>query len=339
MNAILRRLLALVPTLAVVVVVTFALTHVLPGDPAAFFVASPGADASVVEATRRALGLDEPLWRQFVLYLGALMRGDLGQSIVSGRPVLEDLARRLPASAELTLAAMAMALALALPLGALGAARPGGLTDRLGRLVAALGGGTPTFVTGLCLILLFYYAAGLAPAPFGRLSLSLAPPPHVTGLLSIDVALALDGRALADALAHLALPATTLALFAVAPLTRVTRAATAATLASDFVRAARANGLSRRRIAISYVLRNAAAPILTTVGLVFTAMLGAGVLVERVFAWPGVGTYALDALIALDHAPVQGFILAMATISLLVNLAIDVAATLIDPRLRLLDHA
>ncbi|MBK9082761.1 MAG: ABC transporter permease [Rhizobiales bacterium] len=339
MSAVLRRLVAVPPTLAVVVVATFALTHLLPGDPAAFFTSSPGADSSVVEATRRALGLDEPLWRQFAIYLGRLAQGDLGQSVVSGRPVLDDLARRLPASAELTLAAMAVALAVALPLGARAAARPGGWVARLGRLVAALGGATPTFVTGLCLILLFYYAAGLAPAPFGRLAPALAPPPHVTGFLLIDAVLALDGRACLDALAHLALPAATLALFAAAPLTRVAQAATAATLASDYVRAARANGLSRRRIALSYVLRNAAAPILTTAGLVFTALLGAGVLVERVFAWPGVGAYALDALIALDHSPVQGFILAMATISLLVNLAVDVTATLIDPRLRLVDHA
>ncbi|MDB5368740.1 MAG: transporter inner rane protein [Roseomonas sp.] len=339
MSLLARRLFGVVPTLLGVVVVTFVLTRLLPGDPAAFFANSPTADAATIAAIRQKLGLDLPLWQQFLLYLGALLRGDLGQSIVTGQPVAADLLRLLPASAELTLAAFAMAVLVAVPLGMAAALRRGSLPDHLCRLLGTAGVSLPTFVSGLLLIHLFYYRFGIAPEPIGRIDPFAIPPPAMTGFFLADTLLAGDLRGFAAAARQIVLPAVTMALFAIAPLARVTRASMLGVLGSDFIRAARANGLRRRKIVLSYALRNALLPIVTTLGMIFSGMLGANVLVERVFAWPGVGSYALDALVGLDYAPVQGFVLVMAGLFIGVNLLVDLACAAIDPRARLLSDA
>ena len=339
MNVVLRRLLGVVPTLFGVVLVTFLLTRLLPGDPAVFFASSPTADAASIQAIRESLGLDQPLWRQFLMYLGGLARGELGLSIGTGQPVLTDLMQRLPASAELTLVAFLLAIAVALPLGIAAALRPGSLLDHACRLVSTAGVSLPTFVTGLLLIYVFYYQAGIAPEPIGRLDPFGTMPPTVTGFLLVDTLVAGDAEAFASALAQLILPSVTMAIFALAPLARMTRAAMLGALGSEFIRTARANGLRWRTIVVTYALRNALLPIVTTLGMVFSYMLGANVLVERVFAWPGVGSYALDSLLALDYAPVQGFMLVMAFIFVMVNLLVDLAYAVIDPRTGLLDDA
>jgi ABC-type dipeptide/oligopeptide/nickel transport system permease component len=339
MNVVLRRLLGVVPTLFGVVLVTFLLTRLLPGDPAVFFASSPTADAASIQAIRESLGLDQPLWRQFLIYLGGLARGELGLSIGTGQPVLSDLVLRLPASAELTLVAFLLAIAIALPLGIAAALRPGSLLDHACRLVSTTGVSLPTFVTGLLLIYVFYYQAGIAPEPIGRLDPFGTMPPTITGFLLIDTLLAGDAEGFGSAFAQLILPSVTMAIFALAPLARMTRAAMLGALGSEFIRTARANGLRWRTIVVTYALRNALLPIVTTLGMVFSYMLGANVLVERVFAWPGVGSYALDSLLALDYAPVQGFMLVMAFIFVMVNLLVDLAYAVIDPRTGLLDDA
>ena len=328
------RLLGAPPTLLGAVILTFLLTRLVPGDPGAFFANTPGAGAATAAAISAKLGLDQPLWRQFQLYLTALLQGDLGMSVTTGRPVLKDLLLRLPASAELTLAAFLLAAGLALPLGAAAALKPGGWADRACRLATGLGAALPSFVVGLALIFVFYAGLGVAPEPIGRLDPFAAPPPQITGLFLIDAALALDGGLFLDAAAHLALPALTMAIFALAPVARVTRAAMRDSLGADFVRAARANGLGWRKLVLGYAFRNALSPIVTAMGIVISAMLGANVLVEKLFAWPGMGSYALDALLALDHAPVQGFALAMAALAIGINLAIDLLCAAIDPRVR-----
>jgi ABC-type dipeptide/oligopeptide/nickel transport system permease component len=334
----LRRILITIPTLAGVAVATFVLTRILPGDPAVFFTSSPLADATTIAAVREKLGLDQPLWRQFVIYAVDLLHGDFGNSITTGQPVLRDLLQRLPASAELTLLAFALAVGIAIPLGVAAALRPGSTIDHVCRIVGTAGVSLPTFVTGLLLIYLFYYLAGLAPEPMGRLDPFAVPPQRVTGFFLIDAGLAGDGATFASALAQLALPAATMAIFALAPVARMTRAAMLSTLASDFVRTARANGLRWRKIVVTYAFRNALLPIVTTLGMVFSYMLGANVLVERVFAWPGIGSYALDALLQLDYAPVQGFMIAMATIFVGINLLVDLAYAAIDPRTNFVSH-
>jgi ABC-type dipeptide/oligopeptide/nickel transport system permease component len=339
MAFLLRRLLGVVPTLFGVVVAAFVLTRLLPGDPAVFFTNSPTADAAAIEATRQRLGLDLPLWQQFLVYAGQLLRGDLGNSIGTGQPVAVDLLRLLPASAELTLVAFALAILVAVPLGIAAALRPGSAIDHACRLLSTAGVSLPTFVSGLLLIYVFYYQLGVAPEPIGRIDPFAIPPHTFSGFLLVDTLLAGDTEGFLAAARQLVLPAVTMALFALAPLARMTRASMLGVLGSEFIRTARANGLRRRKIIVSYALRNALLPIVTTLGMVFSNMLGANVLVERVFAWPGVGSYALDSLIALDYAPVQGFMLLMATIFVLVNLLIDLAYAVIDPRTGLLHHA
>ena len=339
MGFIFRRLLGVVPTLAGVVIATFALTRLLPGDPAVFFANSVTADAATIAAVRAKLGLDLPLWQQFLLYVQQLFHGDLGQSISTGQPVAADLWQRLPASLELTLVAFGIALLVALPLGIAAALRPGSLLDHVCRVISTAGVSLPTFVSGLLLIYIFYYLSGWAPEPIGRVDPFAITPPRVTGLLLIDTLLVGDTETFWMAAKQIILPAVTMALFALAPLARMTRASMLGVLSSEFIRTARANGLRKRKIILSYALRNALLPIVTTLGMIFSNMLGANVLVERVFAWPGVGSYALDSLIQLDYAPVQGFMLVMAGIFVLVNLVIDLLYAVIDPRTGLLSHA
>ncbi len=329
-----RRLLAAAPGLAGVIVVTFLLTRALPGDPAAFF-AGPAASQQAIEEIRRSLGLDKSLPVQFGLYLRDLGSGDLGKSLTTGQPVRSDLLSRLPASLELTVCGLLMALAAALPLGVLAATRPGSWVDHLCRMLTTAGVSLPIFFTGLLLVYVFYFLLGWAPAPLGRLDAFASAPRDTTGFYLIDAVLARDPSLLAAVLRQLALPALTLGLFAMAPIARMTRAAMLGVLSSDFVRTARASGLDRRTILITYAFRNAMLPVLTTLGMVFSFLLGANVLVEKVFAWPGIGSYALEALIVSDYAPVQGFILTMASLYVLLNLTIDVLYGVIDPRARI----
>lgn len=328
---VLKRLAQAIPTLFGVIVVTFILTRALPGDPAAYF-AGPAATPESIAQVRAALGLDQPLPAQFLRYLKDLAMGDLGQSISTGQAVLSDIVTRLPASLELTLSALLMSLAVAMPLGILAATRQNTWVDHLCRAVVTAGVSLPVFFTGLALVYIFYYQLGWAPAPIGRLDFAYISPSPITGFFVIDALLVGDMETAGAAFGQLVLPAVTLAIFTLAPLARMTRAAMLQVLASDFIRTARASGLSRRKILFSYALRNALLPVITTFGMVFSFALGANVLVEKVFAWPGIGSYAVEALVVSDYAAVQGFVLVMAVLFVVINLLIDLSYTLIDPR-------
>lgn len=334
LQVIARRLLGALPNLIGVVVVTFLLTRALPGDPAAYF-AGGAATQEAIEQVRAQLGLDRPLPEQFFRYVADLARGDLGTSLTTGQPVLDELLTRLPASIEMVLLALALACAIAVPLGVLAATRPGSWVDQLCRLVSTAGVSLPTFFTGLVLAYVFYFLLGWAPAPLGRLDPMFSPPPQHTGLYLIDAAIAGDGEIWWAALRQLALPVVTMALFVLAPIARMTRASMLSVLGSDFVRTARAAGLTPSTVLVTYALRNALLPVVTTLGMVFGFMLGSSVVIEKVFGWPGVGSYAIDALTASDYAPIQGFVLAMGLLFVLLNLAIDLLYTLIDPRVGL----
>ena len=331
---VLRRLATALPSIAGVIVVTFLLTRALPGDPAAYF-AGVAATQQAIEEIRHLMGFDRSLPVQFLDYLRQLAHGDLGTSISTGQPVAQELLTRLPASAELTFSALFLALTIAVPLGVAAARRPGSWVDHACRIVTTAGVSLPVFFTGLLLVYLLYYLAGWAPAPLGRLDVFNSPPAHWTGFYLIDSLIAGDLAAFHATAAQLALPAATMAIFALAPLARITRGSMLAALGSDFVRTARANGLSRHRIVYVYAFRNAVLPVITTLGMVFSFMLGANVLVEKVFAWPGIGSYAIEALISSDYAPVQGFVLTMALLYVLLNLLIDLLYGLVDPRVRI----
>jgi len=331
---ILRRLVLGLPTLFGVVVVSFALTRLLPGDPAVYFAGAAPTPEAIADL-RRTLLLDRPLPQQFAAYLSDLLHGNLGRSLVTGQPVLQDLSTRFPATLELTLTAIALALVIAVPLGVAGAMRKGRGIDHVARMVSTTALSLPSFFTGLLLVFVFYYLMGIAPAPLGRLAPMSFPPPERTGFMILDAALARDWAACRDAAAHLLLPALALAIAGVGPLTRVTRSAMLAVLSSDFIRAARAYDLPRWKLVYAYALRNAMLPVLTTAGVVFSFLISANVVVEKVFSWPGIGSYALEALVASDYAAVQGFVLAVATLYVLINIAIDILYGIVDVRVRL----
>jgi ABC-type dipeptide/oligopeptide/nickel transport system permease component len=332
-RGLLLRLLGSLPALVAVVVVTFVLTRVLPGDTATYF-AGPTASAESIAQIRTALGLDRPLPEQFWSYVQALFRGDLGMSLTTGQPVLVDILARLPASAELTLCGLILAMAVAIPLGIIAAVKQGSLADHACRVIVTAGVSLPVFFTGLLLVYVFYFLLGWSPAPVGRLDAFASAPPTVTGFYLIDAALIGDWETWRSAFAQLVLPAATLGLFALAPIARITRASMLAVLGAEFIRTARASGLASNTIILTYALRNALLPVVTTLGMVFSFLLGANVLVEKVFAWPGIGSYAVEALIASDGAPVQGFVLTMAILYVLLNLVIDMVNRALDPRAR-----
>lgn len=331
---VLKRLLGALPNLLGIVLITFLLTRALPGDPAAFF-AGPAGTQEAVEQVREKLGLNRTLPEQFWIYLGQLARGDLGQALSTGLPVRDELLSRLPASLELVLASLVFAIVVALPLGIAAARRPNSWVDHACRLVTTAGVSLPTFFTGLLLAYVLYFLLGWAPSPIGRLDPYLSAPATVTGFYTVDSLIAGDVKLFVASAKQMILPALTLGIFVLAPIARMTRASMLAVLSADFVRTARASGLSATTVLVRYALRNALLPVVTTMGMVFSFLLGMSVIVEKVFAWPGVGSFALEALVASDYAPVQGFVLTMAVLYTLLNLVIDLLYVVIDPRVRL----
>lgn len=320
-----------VPTLLGVILITFAITRLLPGDPAAYF-AGPSATEESVAQIRESLGLDEPLVDQFFGYANDLLRGDWGDSLSTGQPVFTELLTRLPASLELTMVGLFFAVMIGLPMGILAAYNSGSWIDHLCRVVATAGVAIPTFFAGLLLIFVFYYLLDWAPPPMDRLDVFTDAPNRVTGFFLIDSLLSREWATFVEALKQIILPAIALGLFAMAPLARMTRASLLGVLSSDYLKTAKANGLSQGKILVHYALRNAMLPIVTTMGMIFSYLLGINVLVEKVFAWPGIGSYALEALVVLDYGPVQGFTLCMGLIFVFLNILIDIIYGLLDPR-------
>ena len=331
---ILKRLATVIPTLIGVIIVTFLLTRVLPGDPAVYF-AGPAATPQSIAEIRKSLGLDRPLPDQFLRYVNDLAHGNFGSSLSTGQPVAAEIASRLPASAELTLFGLFLAIAIAVPLGIFAAVKQGSWIDHLCRVIATAGVSLPVFFTGLLLVYVFYFRLGWSPAPLGRLDAFATSPPDITGFFLIDSLITGNFETFRSAFGQLILPAVTLAIFSLAPITRMTRASMLAVLASEFIRTARASGLNSRTVILTYAFRNAMLPVVTTLGMVFSFLLGANVLVEKVFAWPGIGSYAVEALLQSDFAPVQGFVLTMAVLYVALNLLYDMMYGVIDPRVRL----
>ena len=331
---LLRRLALAAVTLVGVVVAVFIMTHLLPSDPAALR-AGPLASEELIAQYRREMGLDQPLYVQFADYTRDLVRGDLGNSWRTEQPVRDELGQRLPASLELAATALAFAMLIGLSLGILSAVYFGKWIDHAARVFATLGASLALFWLALVGVQVFYYNLRWAPPPLGRLTVGLPEPPAVTGLFTLDGLLAGDRAVFADAVGHLWLPALTLAFVVSAPLIKIVRAAMLQALSSDFVRTARAIGLSSRQVVLVDALRNAFIPVLTTVGIVFGYLMAGNVIIERVFSWPGIGYYAWNALITNDFNAVQGFVLLIAVVYVLLNLFIDLAYGIIDPRIRI----
>jgi peptide/nickel transport system permease protein len=329
---ILRRVLLLLPLLFGLTVIVFMIARLLPGDPAAF-AAGPYATQADIERLTREFGLDQPLWVQYFRYLGGILQGDWGTSIITRRPVFVDLQNYLPATIELIVAALLIAVIVGIPVGLVSAVFRNRWPDALARLGALVSISMPRFFLALLLQLLFAMWLGILPLS-GRFPMLAIPPPPITGMLTIDCLLAGDLRAFGTAVAHLTLPALAMALSALATISRMMRASTIEVLNEDYVLTERALGLPRRKILFKYVLKNSMSSTLTTIGLYVGWMLGGTVLVETVFDWPGIGLYATQAILAQDYMPIIGVTLIIGVIFLAINLIVDVLYGVINPKVK-----
>ena len=324
-----RRVLPLPLVLLGVTMLVFIISHVVPSDPT---LVSLGERATPEqrEQARIALGLDQPLPIQYLKYLQGVLQGDLGISVVTKRPVLDDLQKAIPASLELSTAAMMFAVLLGIPLGVIGAVRANGWPDHLGRIVSLSGTSLERGWTAVLVQLLIATAIGFPI--IGRISGE--PPPDATGLYLVDSLLARDLASFGSSVQHLILPAFVLSLAALAQIARITRSRMMEELSKDYVLANTAQGLPPWLITYKYVLRNALPASLTVIGLSYGALLGSAFLVETVFAWPGLGQYGVSAILNNDLPAVAGVTLVMGTMFVIVNTFVDLLYAVVDPRLR-----
>jgi peptide/nickel transport system permease protein len=282
---------------------------------------------------RRDLGLDRPAWEQYYLYMKVLVRGDLGRSFMSNKPVIAEILTFLPATLELGVASIIFSLVLGIGLGVISAVRRGRWIDHASRLISVGGAAMPVFWYGLMLQLIFYRRLGWLPVG-GRLGSQFAPPPAVTGFYTVDALMALQPAVAWDAFIHLILPGLSLSLITIAILARITRSSMLDTLAQDYVRTARSKGLRESRVVLAHALRNASLPIVTVFGLRLGAVFAGAVLTEAVFAWPGIGTYAYKAIEFSDFPVIIGFAIIASVLYAVVNLMTDLVYFALDPRLQ-----
>ena len=331
---VIRRLLLLIPVLLGVTVVTFTLTRIIPGNPIDLMV-SPLASAETRAMIAENAGLNDPLWVQYFRYISGVTRGDFGDSFVTNQPVLSDLTSRFMPTFELTLFAMVLAIILAVPLGIASAIWQGSWIDHISRLLAVFGVAMPVFWVSLVAIYIFFFLLHWLPAPQGRIGVLISPPDGITGLYVIDSLLTGNWPALRSSVQSIVMPAAVLAFAAMAPLARMTRASMIEALDSDYTRAARAMGLNEHSIVFRHALRNAILPVITMIAIVYGYLLGGVVLVENVFAWPGLGRYVYTAIASSDYPALQGFILYSTTVYVMLFLLVDILYVLLDPRVRI----
>jgi len=329
-----RRLLLAASALFGVVLTAFIIAHMVPADPLATVLSDQATkDPSIRAMYVKRWGLDRSLPEQFLAYLGNVLRGDLGESFTTRRAVLRDLQQFLPATIELALAALAVSVAVGVPLGVWAAMRHNRLADHAARALSLVGAASPIFWTGLIALYVFYYTLGWTPGP-GRLDSHLTMPPRTTGFLLVDSVVAGDPERFGSALRHLILPALVLGWFIMGLIARTTRAALLEVLAADYVRTARAKGLGEGLVIGFHALRNALIPVVTVIGLTFASLLSGAVLTETVFAWPGIGRYAVTASTRLDYPAILGVTMLTAVIYITVNLVVDLLYGVLDPRIR-----
>lgn len=329
---IIRRLILMAFVLFGIVVITFFVSHVIPADPIGAIL-GPQASPELVEKIRREWGFDKPIHEQFVDYLLKLSKGDLGKSIRTSKPVMQDLLYFFPATIELATSAMFVALLIGIPLGIISAVKKDRWPDHLSRIFALMGVSMPVFWLGLILLFVLYYKLGLFPGP-GRLDPGIPEPPRITGILTLDSLLAGNLEAFSNALWHLALPSFVLGYYASASIARITRTALLEVLNQDFIKAARSKGLPERIVLFRHALRNALIPTTTVIGMTYGSLLEGAVLTETIFAWPGLGRYSTGAFLSVDFLAVMGATLLIALVYSLANLIVDILYAFLDPRIR-----
>ncbi|MEW6049096.1 MAG: ABC transporter permease [Bacillota bacterium] len=327
-----RRLLYLVLVVLGVITLTFVVSHLIPADPARY-AAGLHARPEQVELVRKQLGLDRPVWEQYVRYIARLCRGDLGTSILTRKPVAEELKLFFPATAELVLVALLLNVLIAVPLGVAAAVGRGRPTDGFARLLAVIGAGMPVFWLGLILQLLLYARWNVLPMG-GRLSVGVLPPPQVTGLYVVDAILAGQPEVAVDALRHLIMPSFVLAIGEIAVVTRMTRSSMLEVLGQDYIRTARAKGLAERVVIYRHALKNAILPVVTVLGMQLGWMMGGTLLVESIFSWGGLGYYAVTGIRHHDFPVIMGVTLLISVTFVVANLIVDFLYTVLDPRIR-----
>lgn len=329
---IVNRLGLLIPTFLGVTLIAFALIHLIPGDPIELMVGERGIDPQRHAQLMADMGLDKPLWQQYLVYIFNVFQGDLGSSLVTREPVLEEFFTLFPATFELSVAAMLFAVIIGLPAGILAAVKRGSVFDHTVMGISLTGYSMPIFWWGLLLILVFSVNLGWTPVS-GRISVLYWVEP-VTGFMLIDTLLADDTEAFVSALQHLILPAIVLGTIPLAVIARMTRSAMMEVIREDYIRVARSKGLSPLRIIAIHALRNALIPVVTVIGLQVGVLLAGAILTETIFSWPGIGKWLIDSIQRRDYPSVQGGILLVASIVMVVNLIVDLLYGLINPRIR-----
>lgn len=332
LHTLFRRIAAVVVVMIGVTLITFSISHLIPTDPARL-IAGEQASAEIVERIREDLGLNQPVYIQYGRYMNALLHGDLGTSTRTGRPVLDDLTTYFPATVELALAALFIAVLLGIPLGVLSSLYHNRWPDHLIRTVSVVGISTPTFWLAMMMVAVFYGYLDWLPAG-GRIDPLISYFPETTGFYIVDSLLAADWAGLGDVLWHLCLPAFALAFIVMGGAARLIRSSMIEVLSSDYIRTARAGGLSRWRIVMQYALPNAMIPFVTSLGLTLAALLTGTVVTEAIFAWPGLGSYMLESVFSLDFPAIMGFTVLAALIYIFTNLTVDLSYMVLDPRLR-----
>jgi peptide/nickel transport system permease protein len=327
---VLRRLLLALPALFGLIVLTFTMLRVLPHDPSAAL-AGENATPEQIAAIRKAYGFDEPIWKQFVIYVGQVARADLGNSIISNRPVASDIAWRLPATIELTFVALLFAAFVGIPLGTVAAVWHNSPFDHFMRIATVAGLAIASFWFAIILQITFSMQLDWLPLR-GRYPVGFEAPTHITGLYLVDSLLTLRFGQFWAAFAHIIMPAFTLSLGGLASIARFTRAGVLETMQKDFVQYAEAAGYARRRVIWVYVLRNSVVAATTQIGLLFGTLISSAVAVEAIFDWPGVGSYAVSAILTSDYKAVLAVTLMVGVIYALVNIVVDVVHAMLDPR-------
>ncbi|MBI5923739.1 MAG: ABC transporter permease subunit [Betaproteobacteria bacterium] len=328
----LRRAGLVVPTFLGITLLVFSLIHLIPGNAVEALSGERGMDPARYARLMNEFGLDQPLYQQYLQYLWKIMQGDLGRSIITHEPVLGEFLSLFPATLELSCCAMLLALILGLPAGVLAALKRNTLLDYSVMGVSLTGYSMPIFWWALLLILLFSVTLGWTPVS-GRIDILFDLPP-ITGLMLIDSLLSGESGAFKSALSHLILPTIALGTIPLAVIARMTRSAMLEVLREDYVRTARAKGLSRLRVIGIHALRNALIPVITVIGLQVGTLLAGAILTETIFSWPGVGKWLVEAIHRRDYPVVQGGILLTASIVILVNLGVDILYGIINPRIR-----
>jgi len=328
----LKRIALVIPTFIGITIVAFGFVRVLPGDPVLLMAGERGLAPERYQQLLEQFGYDQPIWRQYFTYIGNLLRGDFGNSIVTKKPVLTEFFALFPATVELSICAMLLAVAVGIPAGVFAASRRGKFSDQAIMGTALVGYSMPIFWWGLLLIIVFSGRLGWTPVS-GRISLLYYFPAH-TGFMLIDSLLSGEKGAFLSALHHLVLPSIVLATVPLAVIARQTRSAMLEVLGEDYVRTARAKGMSPARVIGVHALRNAMIPVITVIGLSVGTLLAGAILTETIFSWPGIGKWMVDSIFRRDYPVVQGGLLLIAAVVMVVNLIVDMTYGLINPRIR-----